>query len=59
MFKVFRRDAELLNRKFIDTKQLILVEGVSNEILMILFMVQKALKNTFYLLMPLNIVIPV
>jgi len=29
MFNVFRRDAEILNKKFVDTEQLMLVEGVS------------------------------
>jgi len=29
MFSVFRRDAEILNRQFVDTEQLILIEGVS------------------------------
>lgn len=29
MYNVFRRNAEILNRQFVDTEQLILVEGVS------------------------------
>jgi len=29
MFSVFRRDAEILNKQFVNTEQLILVEGVS------------------------------
>jgi len=29
MFNVFRRDAEILNKQFVNTEQLMLVEGVS------------------------------
>lgn len=29
MFNVFRKNADILNRKFVGTKQLILIEGVS------------------------------
>jgi len=29
MFSVFRKNAEILNRQFINTEQLILIEGVS------------------------------
>lgn len=29
MFDLFRKDAELLNKQFVGTEQLILVEGVS------------------------------
>jgi tRNA A37 methylthiotransferase MiaB len=29
MFSVFRRDAEILNKQFVNTEQLILIEGVS------------------------------
>jgi len=29
MFNVFRRDADILNKQFVNTEQLMLVEGVS------------------------------
>lgn len=29
MYNVFRRNADILNRQFVDTEQLILIEGVS------------------------------
>lgn len=29
MFSVFRKDAEILNKQYIGTEQLILIEGVS------------------------------
>lgn len=29
MYNVFRQNAEILNRKFVGTEQLILIEGVS------------------------------
>jgi hypothetical protein len=29
MFNIFRRDAEILNKHYIGTEQLILIEGVS------------------------------
>jgi len=29
MFNIFRRNADILNRQFVNTEQLILVEGVS------------------------------
>lgn len=47
MYNVFRRNAEILNRQFVDTEQLILIEGVS--LFYILFTFYKLTESSYNL----------